>query len=234
MYDPAAVLAAVDAHPVPVLLLCGAALLGNAIYYFESMRLGFRDRVYTMPLAGLYFFIPHDMSYALLWHKWFVEYDHWFLKLFWLGLVLTSASAWVFLWQLLRYGHQELLPQVSRAVFTALVLGGLALSTGVWIAVKAVLVDDLYLFAFGLTAFWCAPFGMSLILRRRSSIGQSRLMWVGYTAIPVFYWLAGLLYLPPYFRSLPWLALGAAAVIWGLANLFVVSRLPKRSLAAPA
>lgn len=233
MYDPVAVLAAIDAHPAPMLLLCAAALLGNAIYYVDSLRLGFRHRVHTMPLAGLYFFIPHDMSYVLMWHKWFVEYDHWFLKLFWIGLVMTSGAAWMFLWQVLRYGHRELLPQVSRPVFVMLVLGGLVLSTGVWIATKAVLVDELYLFAFGLTAFWCAPFGMSLMLKRGSRVGQSQLMWLGFTAIPVFYWLAAALYLPPFFRSPSWLALGAAATLWGLANVFLVSRLPRPSRAAP-
>lgn len=228
MYDPVAVLAAVDQHAVPVLLIAGCALLGNAVYYFESLRLGFRERTYTMPLAGLYFFIPHDMSYVLLCHQWFAVYDHWFLKLFWGALVLTSISAWVFLWQFLRYGQREWMPGVSRAMFVALTLGGLVLSTGVWIAVKSVLHDELYLFAFGLTAFWCAPFGMALMLRRGTRVAQSLTMWIGYTAIPVFFWLAAALYLGPLFRSPGWLAMGAAAALWGIANILLVKHLPDR------
>lgn len=226
MYDPQAVLAAIDRHAVPVLLIAGLALVGNAIYYFESLRLAFRERTYTMPLAGLYFFIPHDMSYVLLWHKWFVEYDHWFLKLFWVALVFTSLSAWVFLYQFLRYGQRECMPNVSRGVFVSVVLGGLVLSTGVWLAVKAVLVDDLYLFAFGLTAFWCAPFATGLMLRRGTRLAQSVPMWLGYTAIPVFYWLAAALYLGPYFQSPSWLAMGFAAAVWGIANILLIQRLP--------
>ncbi len=228
MYDPAAVLIAIDRHALSVLLIAGCALIGNGVYYFESLRLGFRERTYSMPLAGLYFFIPHDMTYVLLWHKWFVEYDHWFLKLFWIALVFTSASAWVFLYQFLRYGQSEWMPQASRASFIALTLGGLALSAGVWLAIKQVLADDLFLFAFGLTAFWCAPFGMGLMLRRGRRVAASLPMWIGYTAIPVFYWIAAALYLGPYFRSPAWLSMGAAATLWGLANIVLVRRLPLR------
>ena len=31
--------------------------------------------------------------------------------------------------------------------------------------------DELFLFAFGFTAFWCAPFGTALMLRRRTALG---------------------------------------------------------------
>lgn len=227
MYDAAAVLAAVDRNAVPVLLIAGLALVGNAIFYFEALRLGFRERTYTMPLCGLYFFIPHDMTFVLLWEKWFVEYDHWFLKLFWIALVFTALAAWVFLFQFLRYGQRECMPQVSRVTFVVLVLGGLVLSTGVWLALKSVLNDELFLFAFGLTAFWCAPFGMALMLRRGTRKAQSTLMWLGYVAIPLFYWPATAIYLGPYFQSPTWLALGAAAVMWGVANIVLIQRLPQ-------
>jgi hypothetical protein len=226
MYEPAATLAAIDANPVPVLLLCAVALAGNALYYFECMRLGFSQQTYGMPIAGLFFFIPHDMTYVLLWQKWFVEYDHWFLKLFWVGLVVTSLAAWVFLWQAVRYGHRELMPQWSRAAFTLLVLAGLLACSAAWWAVKNVLDDELFLFAFGFTAFWCAPFGTALMLRRRSRLGNSQRMWAGYTAIPLYYWPATMLYLPDGFRSPAWVALGAVAVLWGLANVVLARSLP--------
>lgn len=226
MYDPAATLAAIDGHAVPLLLLCGAALAGNAVYYYECLRLGIVQKTYGMPLVGLFFFIPHDLSYVLLWRKWFVEYDHWFLKLFWAGLVVTSVAACAFLWQAIRNGHRELLPQLTRGAFTALVLAGLLAGTGAWWSVKSVLDDELFLFAFGFTAFWCAPFGMGLMLRRGSTLGNSARMWAGYTAIPVFYWLATMLYLPDAFRSPPWIALGAISTLCGLANLWLVRRLP--------
>lgn len=229
MYDAVAVLAAVDRNAVPVLLIAGLALVGNAVYYIEALRLARRERRYAMPLCGLYFFIPHDMHYVLLWEKWFVEYDHWFLKLFWIALVFTALSAWVFLFQFLRYGQREWMPQVSRASFVTWVLGGLALSSCVWIAVKGVIADELFLFAFGLTAFWCAPFGMGLMLRRGNRAAQSVPMWLGYTAIPVFYWLAAALYLGPYFQSPAWLAMGVAASVWGMVNIFLVGRLLNRA-----
>lgn len=228
MYDPSAVLAAVDRHAVPVLLIAGLSLIGNAVYYFEALRLAVRERTYTMPLCGLYFFIPHDMHFVLQWEKWFVEYDHWFLKLFWIALVFTAASAWVFLFQFLRYGQREWMPQVSRPVFVVLTLSGLALSSGVWLAVKDAIGDPLFLFAFGLTAFWCAPFGMGLMLRRGTRVAQSVPMWIGYTAIPVFYWIATALYLGPHFQSAAWIAMGVAATLWGFANIALVRRLPAR------
>ncbi|MGQ0530803.1 MAG: hypothetical protein ACT4PG_13560, partial [Panacagrimonas sp.] len=199
---------------------------GNAVCYYEALRLGFRDRLCAMHLSGLFLFIPHDTDYVLLWEKWFVEYDHWFLKLFWVALVFTVLAAWAFLFPFLRYGQREWMPQVSRPTFIALVLGGLLMSTGVWLALKSVLQDELFLFAFGLTGFWCAPFGMGLMLRRGHRGAQSAAMWIGYTAIPVFYWIAAALYLGPYFQSPVWLVMGVAATIWGLANVVLLKQLP--------
>ncbi len=228
MYDAAAVLAAIDAQPVPILLLCAAALAGNALYYYECMRLGFKEQAYGMPLVGLFFFIPHDMHYVLLWEKWFVEFDHWFLKLFWIGLVVTATAAWVFLWQAIRYGRRELVPALGQRAFTLLVFAGLAAGSVAWWSVKSVLQDELFLFAFGFTAFWCAPFGMALMLKRRSRLGNSPKMWMGYTAIPLFYWLATVIYLPDAFRSPVWIALGVVSICWGVANAYLAVRLPER------
>lgn len=225
MYDPLTVLAAIDTNPWPFLLPAAAAFIGNAVYYVELLRLGFAERMYTMPLMSTFFFIPHDLSYVLHFQKWFVEYDHWLPQLMFVPLLVTSICAFVFLYQAVRFGHKELMPWASPRVFRTLVLLGVVAGAALWSVVKNAVDDDLYFFAFGVTAFWCAPFGMGLILRRGSRAAQSKRMWMGYVAIPLFWWIAVWPY-APFFRSPEWVILGAVAVAAGVANIFLLGRLP--------
>lgn len=227
MYDSLAALAAIDADPWRFLLPGFAAFVGNAVYYVEMLRLGFSQRVYAMPLLATFFFIPHDLSYVLNFREWFVVYDHWLPKLMWAPLLVTSACAFIFLYQAIRFGHRELMPWASPRLFRTLMLLGVAAGAALWSVLKSAIDDDLYLFAFGMTAFWCAPAGMALMLRRGSRAAQSMAMWAGYIAIPLFWWIA-VWPVAGFFRTSEWLVLGAIAVAAGFANLFLVRRLPAK------
>jgi hypothetical protein len=123
-----------------------------------------------------------------------------------------------FLVMILQYGRAEIAPQASQTMFAAMVLLGLALCTVVWLAVKSVMEDDLFLIIFGVTIFWCAPFNLALMNRRNATIGQSQLAWTGYLMMPVFYYPATFI-LSPGFRTPLWAALGAVTIIGGVMNL---------------
>lgn len=224
MYDPAGVLAAVDRQAPLVLGLCALSLAGNLILWGINLGIGFRERLYTMPLPCVTFFLVHDATFVLFYPKWFHEYGHWFVELWWAGLCVTVALELAFLWLLLRYGRRELLPEVSQPTYVGLVLGALLLTACAWAALKSAMQDDLFLVIFGITIFWCGAFNLALMARRRSAAGQTIPAWCGYLMMPAFYWPATFL-LDPWFRSPAWMALGAATIVLGIANLVAIRAL---------
>src|SRR5690606_37770515 len=119
MYDPVSTLQAIDRNVVAVIGLCVVALIFNYCYFGEAIRLGFRHRTYSMPAMVTLVFLPHDLSYLLHFDLWFNVYDHWFCKLWWVGLIFTASIEGVFFYQLLRYGREEILPQLSQRAYVA-------------------------------------------------------------------------------------------------------------------
>ncbi len=224
LYDVGGTLANIDAG-VPRLLAFGAmSLLCNFYYFGSAAYLGFKHKIYTMPLIGTFVFIPHDVHYLLLYDKWFNVYDHWFLQLFFVGLVVTSVLEMVFFYQVLRWGRKELLPQVSQGAWVGLLLVMLTGVTVIWIAVKGALADELFFFSFGWTIWFCLPFVIPLMMRRQSSLGQSVSMWVAFTVMAICWW-AAVWPLDPYFRSPAWIGLGVVVVLWASATILMVRRL---------
>ena len=225
MYNPITSLQNIDNNAVAVIGLCVVALVFNYAYFGEAIRLGFRDKAYSVPASVTLLFLPHDLSYLLQFEKWFVTYDHWFCKLWWCGLVLTASIELVFFYQLLRYGREEILPQLSQRAYTGVMLLALLATAVAWVTVKQALNDDLYLFSFGWTLFWGSPLAISMMVRRGSTRGQSRWMWISYALMAIFYW-AATAFIDPYFRSPGWLAVLALALGFAAANLWMLSRLP--------
>jgi hypothetical protein len=225
MYDAIATLQAIDRHVVPVIGLCVVALVSNYAYFGEAIRLGFKHRTYSVPASVTLVFLPHDLSYLLRYDQWFHVYDHWFPKLWWTGLILTASIEGVFFYQLLRYGREEILPQLSQRAYVAVMFLALGVGAVAWITIKQAIDDDLYLFSFGWTLFWGAPLAISMMQRRGSQRGQSRWMWISYMLMAVFYW-AATAFLDPYFRSPGWLAILGLALGCAAANLWFIGRIP--------
>lgn len=225
IYDVGSTLANIDANIPRLFVFGGLALICNFIYFGAGIYQGFRHKVFSMPVCATLLFIPHDLLYLLMYDKWFNVYDHWFCKLFWVGLIITNIEEIFFLWLTIRYGRKELAPQLSQRAWVTLLMLGLAGSFVAWIAIKAVLADELWLFTFGWTVWFCIPFVIPMMLRRNSSIGQSKLAWFAYIGMTLSYWSA-VWPLAPFFQSPIWLALGAMIVIWALAVLYMMRLLP--------
>jgi len=225
MYDPVSTLQTIDRHAVAVVGLCVVALVFNYAYFGEAIRLGFRHKTYSVPASVTLIFLPHDISYLLEFDKWFGYYDHWFCKLWWVGLIFTASIEAIFFYQLLRYGRQEILPQLSQSAYSIVMLIALAAGAGAWWTVKQALNDDLYLFSFGWTLFWGAPLCISMMVRRGTSRGQSRWMWISYSLMAIFYWAATAV-MDPYFRSAGWLTVLVLALGFAAANLWFLRKIP--------
>ena len=228
MYDAHEVLRAIDAHTVGIFGFLVVSVGGMYLWFGEGLRVARRDGVYAFPAAVTLFYLAHDTSLVVRFDKWFGVYDHWFLKLWWAALVLTSVLEVLCLRQVWRYGRAELAPNLSRRAFGCALVGAFVCTALLWYAVKYALIenagagDDLFMFSFGATVLFYPPFAIALMLRRGSSAGQTVLMWLGFTGIGVGYFGATIVYFPPPFRSWEWIALGAASVIGSLLGAWLV------------
>lgn len=234
MYDPQLVLDAIDAHKVGIVALAGGALVSNYVWFVAAYQVAKRDRSYSIPLFCTLFWFAHDASYVYRYSDWFNGYGHWFPKLFWVGLVVTTGFEVLFVAQLLRYGRAELAPRLDQRTFTAAVLAAIAISAVLWEVVKGTMADPLYLYSLSFATVAYPPFGMAMVIRRRSRQGQSLLMWLGYLGTAVGWFTASTLWFGPDFRAWRWLALGAISIGWGLVTAWVVHRAPAPASSPPA
>ena len=227
MYDPQVVLDGVDAHVVPFLLLSTISFAGLILWYSEAIRIGERDRSFSMPPVITMVWLAHDATLVAHWSDWFGgPYDHWLMKLYWVAMVCTSAVEVLFVIQLLRFGRKELAPNVSQAFFTVAVLAAQAGTIVIWLSLKRIIADDLFQVTFALTAAMFPPFGMALLLRRGSRRGQTVRMWVGFTIAPAGWFLASIIAFGPPFRSAVWILLGIVTTAWGALTTLLVARAP--------
>jgi hypothetical protein len=228
-YQTQAVLHQVDHHTAVILILCAAALIGNYLFWIENLIAGFRRRTYTMPVPCILFFVCHDLTFVADYDRWFHQIDHWFVKLWWFGLIATSLMELAFLAQFLMYGRRELAPELSPRAFTIATLLAVAGTLIPWLVIHHAMRDPMFLTVFGFTVFWCAPFYLALQWRRRAHIGQSIRGWLAFLLMPLCYWPATWI-LSPGFHTVLWNALGVTIVIGALANIACIRYLDRIAL----
>lgn len=220
IYDPPAVLDAISDNAIPVLAFGGLSILAMFVFFIEAARMGARDRVYPMALWMTVLWWPHDGSYLLRFDRWFSDYGHWFMELFWFAIVVTFLAECVYVWQTIRYGHEELSPGLSRTAHTARVLGALACGVISWALLKGAINDDLYLLSFMGTLLWGCPSGSALLGRHPDGRGQSVLEWVAFSVMTVLYSITSIGFFGGgFFHGWKYVALCAAATVWSLVHL---------------
>lgn len=226
MYDPNQVLEAMNANNT-LLLLC---FLGNIVFAFVYFGIGvymtIKKKIYVLPFIGAALFLWHDLNYVLDYKLWFEQYTHWWFQLTWYALIGTVAFELYLIHQFIKYGHKELFPEMSKAQFSVMTIGATLGIGALWFLIKAGLQDDLYLITFAVTAIWSVPFHTGIMLRRRSSAGQSIAMEacviVIFTAVSVaFVTVAPSLFLTPLY-----LAFYVAFITWCCANIYLIKNLP--------
>lgn len=225
-YDPYMALQAIDQHRGLVLLCLAGALSFSFIYFLIGIRMAIRQQVYVEPFLAVSLFFWHDLSFVLLANQWRTTYDnHWWLQLWTYGLAGTVLLEAFLLYQFIKYGRKELFPELSPELFTALTLAGLAGVGVVWFLVKAWLNDPLYFVTFAITAFWSTPFHTGVMLRRRSSAGQSIAMNLCVVVIFLSGSVAFMTAVPALFSPVYYAAL-AVFLAWPLFNIWLIRRMP--------
>lgn len=225
MYDTSQTLALIDQHRWPLLAVCGVAIVANWVWFIEAYRVARRERAYSIPLFCTFFWLAHDSSVVYRFDTWFSEIDHWFPKLWWAALVLTVLFELAFVAQDLRLARPELLPGTTRAQFSLFMLAGIVGGFLVWETVKSILADELYLVAFGLTIVSYPLLAVPLLLRRRSALGQTPLMWGAFTVVCVCYFTASASWFGEAFRDWKWITLGVLGAAAGATMTFVTRQL---------
>lgn len=226
MYSAQDLLASIDQHKWPVLIVCAFAMIGNYIFFIEAFRVARRDKIVTIPIFCTMFWFAHDLSFVYRYDIWFNQIDHWYVKLFWAALVLTVIFETVYLAQVLQYGRRELLPRASQAQFAALVVAGVIGACVCWEAVKYALDDPIYAASFGIANLSYPLMGTALAVRRRSMAGQTPIIWVGYLILVVCWAGANTLWFGDAFRSTQWVLLDLCCLLGGLGLLYASIRWP--------
>ena len=226
MYNPEAVLAAIDDHKWKIFVLACVSIVSNYIWFVEALRVARRDRCYSIPLFCIMFWFAHDASYLYRFSDWFHGNEHWYPKLFWVAIVVTNACEIAFIAQVIRYARKELAPGLAKRTFTVALAAAIVGSVLLWEVVKGSLGDPLYIVSFGLCVAAYPPFGIALVIRRGSRQGQSVLMWVAFVVTGVAWFIASTVWFTPEFREWRWIALGIVSTLWAVAATLVVSRAP--------
>lgn len=225
MYNPELVFGVVDANALPILVLAGAAMVANYVWFFLAFRAANRDGVYSIPLICTFYWFAHDASLLARYELWFDHYGHWFMMLWWVAFIPAVLFELAFLVQAVRLVRTELFPDWSRAAVGGLLAAGVLTAGVVWEGVKYIFADDLYLLGFGLTIVSYPVFGVGLLFRRGSALGQTPGMWIAYLVTAVGYFAVSAGWFGPAFHAWQWFGLAALSVLGGVAMTFAVHRL---------
>lgn len=215
MYDSAILLASIDANYWPVLFGFGIAMVFQCWWLGNAVVTAKRDRAYSIPVFCTAYWFAHDLSVVLRFEKWFVEYNHWYLKLFWFGLLLALLLEVVFLSQIIKYGRQELMPNTSARRFSFIIFLTVFAGVAIHEFFKLYFGDPLYQLDPTLTMLVYPVFSAALLVRRGSTRGQSVTMWASFAAMTLVFHITTYLFFGQQFSTIPYLLAGILAACMG-------------------
>ncbi|MVU80771.1 hypothetical protein GPX89_26400 [Nocardia sp. ET3-3] len=227
---------AIDNHTVPILIGFGLAMVLQNIAMVKAVVMTRREGWISIPLPCTYLWLAHDFGVVVRFHTWFHRYHHWFLKLFWLGLLIAFLIELVFLAQASRVGRAEYLPRGTQAQWNALLFGGAAIAILCWEYQKTIWADPLYQALASTTLYVIPLFVVPLILRRRSPIAQSPVIYGSFAAMVPLWWAVTVGAYGGPFRSWQYLASGIVAfttlttLTWWIHRLRSTEPVPRPTL----
>ena len=238
MYDVHLLLEAIDANRGYVLSGFVICMIFQVWWLGNAVLVARRDKAYSIPFFCTAFWFAHDLGVAVRFQQWFVVYDHWYLKIFWVGLLAALVLELFFLWQTAKYGHGELLPEWSRKSFALLLVVALLFAEVIHEYFKLAFGDPLFQLDPTLTMLVYPVFGAAMVVRRKSTRGQSATMWWTFTAMTAIFHATTYLWFSPPFQSWYYVTAAVVATLGGAVMACVISlpdsRLfPKRYGQAP-
>lgn len=226
MYGTLETLQAIDQNWQVIMSCLGVVIFFVFVYLTIAVRMAIRQKVYVVPFIGAALFFWHDFTFVLMYDKWFNIYNHWWLKMWWFALIGSSALEAFLTYQVIRYGHRELWPKLSKDQFRLLMIGGTLAIGAMWALVKTSLSDEFFFISFAVTAVWSVPFHTGLLSRRQSRAGQSVIMEL--STIPMLLSLTVVFsYISPFFSSPLFLTFVGCFTLWPLVNVWLILKYPR-------
>jgi hypothetical protein len=225
VYDAYAAFRTIDANTGPIMACLLITVAGAFFYFVIAFRMAIRQQVYVVPFIGAALFFWHDLTFVLMYDKWFNTYDHWWVKMWWFALVGTVAFELLMLYQVYRYGHKELWPNLSKRAFGALIVLGTLGIGAIWALVKFSMGDELFFITCAITGVFWVPFHTAFMSRRQSRAGQSIAMELS-TVVMIVSLTGVFVQIDPFFRSPLYLGFVFVYVAWALVNVWLILRLP--------
>lgn len=225
-YDAAGVVAATSQNLFWIVGACVLSFTGAYMQYFGALSMGFKHRTYSIPLICNLWNFAHDTTFVMNFHHWFYEVDFWLVRAFWFALVVFASCECVVMYQLLRYGRQEVFPGMSLVQATAAYLGLQFFMYGVFWWLLSMVHDPYYLIMFSTAVVLAPVLNIPLMRQRGSRKGFSMMMLVGYCFLCSGFWL-WMLQIDSYFREpFVWMmALGSTGL--AIAGVWVFKGLPE-------
>jgi hypothetical protein len=190
----------------------------------EAVRLGHRDRIPAVPAVTTAFLVAHDCTFALRYSTWFNEVDHWYFKVFWVGMLGAVCVEVVLIAQFIRYGHRHIAPGLTRTTFAAAyLLMQVATFVTLW-WIQSVLDDPLTLVTLAATSIVTVVPLVPWIVSRGNASGQSMVFAVAGLVGPGS---VGMLLLPalhPAFGTAVYYGVIAVQVVVSLAYIALLTR----------
>ena len=225
MYDAYAAFRAIDANTGPIMACLLITVIFAFLYFVIALRMAIQQKVYVVPFIGAALFFWHDLTFVLMYDQWFNVYKHWWVKMWWFALVGTVVFELLMIYQVYRYGRKELWPNLSQGAFGLLIVLGTLGIGAMWALIKFSMGDDLFFITFAITAVFSVPFHTALMSRRQSRAGQSIAMELS-TIVMILSLTGVFVQIDPFFRSPLYLGFVAVFVLWPLANVWLILRLP--------
>jgi hypothetical protein len=224
MYDVGDVLTRIDTHLPWVMTLTAFAWATGFVQIVEAVRLGRRDRIPAVPAVTTAFLFAHDFTFALRYSTWFDVVDHWYFKVFWVGMLGAVCVEVVLIVQFIRYGHRYIAPGMTRTTFaSAYLVMQVATFVILW-WVQSVLDDPLTLVTLTATSIVTVVPLVPWIISRGNASGQSMVFAVAGLIGPGS---LGMLLLPalhPGFGTAVYYAVIAVQVVVSLAYIAFLTR----------
>jgi hypothetical protein len=216
-YAPVELLSRIDANVGPILLAFGVDSIFQVAWLTLAILVARRDRAYSIPLFCTYYWFAHDFAVVIRFDEWFHVYRHWYLEVFWGVLLVANLVECVYLWQVWRYGREELAPKLSSRAFGATLLVGLVFACIAHELFKTAFGDPLFQLDPTLTMLAYPAFGAAMLLRRGSARGQTPTMWWLFTAMTAGFHLITFRWFGDAFRTEPYVAAAVTATLGGAA-----------------
>jgi hypothetical protein len=232
MYDVGDVLTRIDTHLPWVMTLTAFAWATGFVQIVEAVRLGRRDRIPAVPAVTTAFLFAHDFTFALRYSTWFDVVDHWYFKVFWVGMLGAVCVEVVLIVQFIRYGHRYIAPGMTRTTFaSAYLVMQVATFVILW-WVQSVLDDPLTLVTLAATSIVTVVPLVPWIISRGNASGQSMVFAVAGLIGPGS---LGMLLLPalhPGFGTAVYYAVIAVQVVVSLAYIAFLARYRRAQVAS--